>query len=177
MKNKKRWIALAIIMLLIGGCFGDRMVASVVFQHYCKTLPGLYVYEKVELGDEYFLRRPHDGVIESKKLRESSIYNEKYRFNSQKIQQEYKYVYQEVSSIFPVGPIYKHQASIIRMQDGKLLSEAISLSNKRGWLVRKIEKAFSGGYGFCPTGRDDSNTPLFNKHHSNLLKETFIKGS
>ena len=60
MKNKKSWITIIILVLLLGGCFGDRVISEVVFAYQCKSNVGVFVYETVELDDSYVVPIPDD---------------------------------------------------------------------------------------------------------------------
>ena len=71
----------------------------------------------------------------------------------------------------PVGPIYSVESTLVRKSDGKVLSKAVSLLNKRG----KASKIFPVQGVTCPTGRDNKGHPLYNKHHFNLIENTFFK--
>ena len=81
-KNQKRFIkVLAITFLSILSMLlllrGDLYIANIIFKQQCeKDDVGLTVFEKVELGDEYFLKLPPVDTRAYRELEKSFIYDD-----------------------------------------------------------------------------------------------------
>ena len=160
---------LLIIMLMFGGCFGDRMVASVLFKKYCSELAGFTLYEKVELGDEYFLPYTEKNTSEYRRLDSYWFFDDEHYLNAKKIEQEFKFTYLVRKELSSLGPVASNTTVIKRLSDNKVLSEVISISNSTGWLAN-IGPLPPITYS-CPDDEIWEN----NLHHPHSIKNTFGK--
>ena len=77
-KNQKRFIKVFLSILLILLLLrGDLYIANFVFNQQCmKDDLGLTVFEKVELGGEYFLKLPPVDTRAYRELEKSFIYDD-----------------------------------------------------------------------------------------------------
>jgi hypothetical protein len=168
MKNKKTWITIIVLVLLLGGCFGDRVISEIVFYYYCDKNSGLYVYEEVGLSDEYFTK-------ESKSEKEFNyFYTDKLYLSKEKVDANYNLVMDNYNIVFKMGPIKIRETYIIRRKDNKTLSKSISFVSGKGWLNQLFSFGYSGKS--CPYGIGN-NKGEFNKDliHKEILKKTFNK--
>ncbi|NQY37915.1 MAG: hypothetical protein HRT37_23770, partial [Alteromonadaceae bacterium] len=58
------WITIIIIVGSFATCNGDRMYSDYLFEQYCNEegRTGQFIYERVGLGEEYFMPIPKDEV-------------------------------------------------------------------------------------------------------------------
>ncbi|MBO1273676.1 hypothetical protein J3L11_18785, partial [Shewanella sp. 4t3-1-2LB] len=53
------------LILIVGsftGCYGDRIISDLLFESYCNEYgrTGQFIYERVGLGEDYFIPIPKD---------------------------------------------------------------------------------------------------------------------
>ncbi|GEM_PF-2592065 len=171
MRIKKRWIAVSIISIVISIIFGHRIVTKTVFEHYCKTNVGLFIYEKVDLGEEYFISFPDDKGPGD--LDERFIFGENMMLNQQQFEQNYIYDYMKNIKVSFMGPIYSTQTIVTRKSDSKVLGKAVS-----GVAYVGLFKALGSNKRpriYCPKGQDEKGFYFFNKGHRSLLYHVFNK--
>jgi hypothetical protein len=72
-----------------------------------------------------------------------------------------------------IGPIYTYETTIVRKSDGKVLSKAVSLLNKKGWWSRKSVLGFTVGDS-CPKYKNSSGD-ILKSDHSDVFRNTFYK--
>lgn len=114
---------------------GDYHVSNLVFNHYCsdENFVGQFVYERVALPDEMFLKLPETDQERLQHRSSFFINNSTELIDGEKFNALYDYKFSNRSMFFPVGPIYKTETIVKRKTDGKLLGKAVSLTNKKGW--------------------------------------------
>lgn len=168
---------LAIALSNLSACFGyfsDQAHSERLFEQYCheEGRVGQFIYERVALGEEFFRAIPTD----EKELRQidSSYYfysnGKKLLIDKERFKQRYAVNYWERKVLSPVGPIYTMESTIVRKEDSKVLSKAVSLLN----MLDKSSKYFHVEGVTCPTGRDSKGHSFSNKHHFNLIENTFF---
>jgi hypothetical protein len=170
--SKKQWIVLILILGIYPACKWDYYLSNYLFEQYC-TDPdriGLFVYEKAQLGDEYFMPFPKDK--EPRDLDPRFIFGENLMINRERFDEDFIFnVYKKVP-ISSIGPINAEETSVIRKSDQKVLGKAVSAANAQGWLNQfGLIGGFPGVY--CPAGRDENHFPRSRLAHYALVKETF----
>ncbi|CAM4156675.1 hypothetical protein [Shewanella aquimarina] len=164
-------------MLIAGsfiGCYGDRVISNLLFENYCSEegRTGQYIYERVGLGEEYFLSIPKDPrevnfhfVVDSSLMINRELLEKDYIFSD----------YQESIPLSIIGPVYSLETSVIRKSDGKLLGKSISLFNSQGWLAELNILGQNEGDS-CPRGYDkELNASEIGSLHSTLYKKIFYR--
>jgi hypothetical protein len=142
----------------------DYHVSNYMFERLCNddSRIGLFVYEEVALGGEYFMPFPEDA--EERDLDRRFIFGDNLMLNRERLEEDYEFIVNEV------GPIGLVATSVILKSDNKILGKAVSAGNQQGWLNRL--GAFDGIPGAsCPSGRDENGFSNNRKNHDNLLRE------
>jgi hypothetical protein len=176
-KRNAKSIFVAVTLVLVsslGACSSiERMRSESLFEQYCheEGRVGQFIYERVALGEEFFRSIPTD-IRELDRI-ENSFYidNKKLLIDKESFMKSYTINYLKRIEVSSVGPIYSVESTLVRKSDGKVLSKAVSLLNKRG----KTSKIFPVQGVTCPTGRDSKGHPFYNMHHFNLIENTFFK--
>jgi hypothetical protein len=166
MKNKKTWITIIVLVLLLGGCFGDRVISEIVFYYQCDKNSGLYVYEEVGLSDEYFTK-------ESKSEKEfnysyiSNIFIKKNRFDL-----DYKYTRNKNHLVSIFGPVKLVESVVVRKLDNKVLGKNLTIVSGMGW----VNKLFSFGYSGkgCVNERGVFKESYRGSMQINILSKIFL---
>jgi hypothetical protein len=117
------------LVLLLGGCFGDRVISEVFFAYQCKNNSGLFVYEKIKLGDGYFI-----PIKERELVYEFDKFNDFLKINKPKILIDYDYSYQKIV-VNKIGPVEKIISQVVRKNDKKVMAEGVAFQNHGGWLL------------------------------------------
>lgn len=172
--SKKQWIVLILVLGIYPACKWDYYLSNYLFEQYC-TDPdrvGLFVYEKVQLGDEYFMPIPKDK--EPRDLGQHFIFGENLIINRERFDEDYIFnVYKKVP-ISSIGPINAIETSVIRKADQKVLGKAVSARNWQGWLNQfGLMGGFPGVY--CPTGRNEKGFSKYRHAHKALIKKIFTQ--
>lgn len=162
---------LLVIVLLgaIPACHGDRILSEYLFEKYCNEegRVGQFIYERVGLGDEYFIPIPKDP----RKVNFHFIVDDNLMIDKSLLEQDYVFSkYSEVTPLSVIGPISSLETSVTRRHDNKLLGKSVSLSNRQGWLAERNILGLNEGDS-CPRGYDKST----GSHKASLLHATFIK--
>jgi len=175
-RNKKS-IFVAVTLVLVSSLTAcssiERIRSDSLFEQYCheEGRVGQFIYERVALSEEFFRPIPTDvreldRIEKSYYIDERNLLIDKVRFK-----QSYTVNYWGKAMLSLIGPIHTMESTIVRKSDGKVLSKAVSLLNMQG----KIRKHLPVYGVTCPTGRDIKGHPLSNKHHFNLIENTFFK--
>jgi hypothetical protein len=171
MNIKKRWIVLTPLIFLLSFYFGHKILTRIVFADFCEKKTGLFIYEKVELGNSYFL--PIEEAKKSKSYDNRLDFNEKYTLDTKKFKSEFEHNFIKSEDFSIVAPVISVSTSFIRKKDLMLLGESVSgiayVSLFRSLGSNKRETIE------CPSGRDKNRRPKFYKHHKDLLKNIFSK--
>lgn len=173
--NKFKWIPLIIIVGSFVGCYGDMAISNLLFKKYCNEegRTGQFIYERVPLGEEYFRPIPKGGV-ELRRVDNGFFINErKLLIDKHHLLQSFIINTMEKTMLSPIGPIYTYETTIVRKSDGKVLSKAVSLLNKKGWWSRKSVLGFTVGDS-CPKYKNSSGN-ILKSDHSDVLRNTFYK--
>jgi len=173
--NKFKWIPLIIIVGSFVGCYGDMAISNLLFKKYCNEegRTGQFIYESVPLGEEYFRPIPKD---ERELIRVDNGYfidDKKLLIDKHHLLQSFIINTMEKTMLSPIGPIYTYETTIVRKTDGKVLSKAVSLLNKKGWWSRKSVLGFTVGDS-CPKYKNSSGN-ILKSDHSDVLRNTFYK--
>ncbi len=165
---------LIVVVGSISACSSiEKIRSDSLFEQYCNEegRVGQFIYERVALGEEFFRPIPTD-VRELDRI-ENSFYidNKKLLIDKERFLEHYNIKYLKRRELSSIGPIYSVESALIRKSDGKVLSKAVSLVNKRG----KTSKVFPVQGVTCPSGKDKNGHPLYNFHHFNLVDNTFYK--
>lgn len=171
---KKKVVYFALLLLVFFGyaaCRWDYHVSKYIFEKYCNGLVGVFIYEKVGLGHEYFV--PIPGGKDPRNLDPRFIFDDNLLLNRERLEQDYSYVVHKATPISQIGPVDSIASSITRKRDGELLSQVVSAVTQLGWWA----EFWSFGYGdeSCPKGRDVSGVSIRAKNHDSILRSTFFK--
>jgi len=181
MKYSFRFIKITIIAITVGSISAcssiERMRSERLFEQYCNEegRVGQFIYERVALGEEYFIHIPTD----EKELRRLGkgyyLYDngKKLLINKNRFKQSYITNDLKEIMISPIGPIYSVESTIVRKSDGKVLSKAVSLLNMQD----KTSKYFPVEGVTCPTGRDSKGNSFFYEKHTDLIQNTFFQSN
>ena len=172
---KKTWILLLVIACSYTACHWDYYLSNYLFEKYCNEdgRTGLFVYEKVQLGDEYFMPFPKDKDpfnLDSRFVVGDNLMINRERFDRDFVLDVYKDVL-----LTNIGPINAVETSVIRISDQKLLGKAISLNNGKGWWYREIESFGQQTVKTCPSGRDEKGFSYYRRAHKALIKKVFSR--
>ena len=172
--SKKQWVVLIFILGIYPVCKWDYYLSNYLFKQYCADADhiGLFVYEKVQLDDKYFMPFPKD--TDRRDLDRRFIVGEDLMINRGRFDKDYIFnVYKKVP-ISSIGPINALETSVIRKSDQKVLGKVISAANGQGWLNRfGLIGGFPGVY--CPSGRDDRGYSNYRRAHKEIIKKTFTQ--
>mgnify|MGYP003636482341 CR=1 FL=1 len=161
-----------IIFIIVGsfvGCNGDRILSNYLFEYYCneKGRTGQFIYERVGLGEEYFIPIPKDP----RKVNFHFIVNGNFMMDKALLEKDYIFSkYSEVIPLSSIGPISSIETSVTRKSDNKVLGKSISLSNRQGWLAERNVLGQNEG-DKCPREYNKQKE----SYESSLLHATLIK--
>ena len=170
------WIIIFIIVGSFVGCYGDAIYSNYLFEQYCNEegRTGQFIYERVGLGDEYFISIPKD---ERELIQVDNGYfidDKKLLIDKHRLMQNFTISRQTKTMLSQIGPIYSYEKNIIRKSDGKVLSKSVSLLNKKGWLSRQSILGMTVG-DTCPKYKDTRGRSISKSAHTGLLRNTFYK--
>lgn len=172
-KARKWALGLFVLMAIYLVLRWDYHASNYIFDRYCESETGSFIHEKVELDQQYFI--PIDQVENIKKVSSSLVFENQYVLNEKKFEIEYTVLLLKRSQVSALGPIYSMESSIFRKADGKLLSKAVSANNQMGWFAQWVGQHFPGFGKVCPSEKGPRVGSPSGFHHSNLIKDTFIK--
>jgi len=194
-----------LLIIFLGGYVifrWDYHVSEYLFEKYCSdpSKVGLFVYETVELPDEYFdplptkwvhhkdhdfdlrfsygkrpLEKFFDGKNQTYKKGIHYRYSGGYRINKGRFEQDYILKDYRPNQLPRIGPINALETSVIRKRDSKVLGKAVSFANHRGWWARAWTWEGNSA-NKCPSGRDKNGLANFYKKHDQLISSIFYKG-
>jgi len=173
--KKWKWIAATLIMLTsILIPTWDIPIGRINFNHLCKTQAGQFIYKKISLGDEYFLkagerdlRYQYDG--------HPFAYAKGGELKLERVKREYIINTTFDRDYSRWGHIFMRETTISSIQDKKILSRAVSFYYRGGWLVAPLYDN-RAGQNVCPEdGLPGSNHYI----HEAIFDKTFksIKSS
>ncbi len=147
-----------------------------VFNHYCsdEDFAGTFIYEQVELSEEYILIPPESGKSKYPVNISLLIEDRKYLIDEQLLNVKYDWSLMNRKKFFFVGPIYKVESIVIRKHDKKVLGKAVTLKNKKGWLHELGIFMVNTGDN-CPIVISEHGRNLSYNHHYDLLKRIFYR--
>ncbi|WNO08270.1 hypothetical protein [Teredinibacter sp. KSP-S5-2] len=136
-KKYKWWVVIAVYLAL----FGDRHIASAIFYYQCQKGEPVQVFETILLEDEFVVLVSKDekekfGFDGRFVLDENSVINKSY------FESLYEFRYRDDYKISDFGPVGMMVSSIIRKEDGKVMSKAETIYKKYGWLSNKVSTIF-----------------------------------
>ena len=169
------WITIIIIVGSFATCNGDRMYSDYLFEQYCNEegRTGQFIYERVGLGEEYFMPIPKDEVELRRVDNGFFIDEKKLLIDKHRLMQDFNIHRQRKTMLSRIGPIYSFETTIVRKSDGKVLSKAVSLLNKKGWWSRQSILGMTVG-DTCPQYKNISGD-ILKSDHSDVLRNTFYK--
>jgi len=173
MKHKKTLVFVFLTFVGYVGCFWDRYTSDYIFKKYCSEKVGVFVYERVGIGNEYFSFNSENSKRDD--IDKRFLFDKDIILNRNKFEKDYIYKAYESLPISKIGPVNLIKSSVVRRDDGKLLSEAVSVVTKRGWLAQLY--SFGYAYDQCPTKKRTSGSEE-NEHmrnHRHLLRKTFYR--
>lgn len=173
MKNISR-ITIFIIVGSFVGCYGDAIYSNYLFEQYCNEegRTGQFIYERVGLGDEYFIPIPKDP----RKANFHFIVDDNFMMNKSLLEKDYVFSkYSEAILLSTIGPITSRETSVTRRSDNKVLGKSVSLSNRQGWLARRNILGQNQS-DRCPRGYD-KNTDMSEDSvlHATLITNIFYR--
>lgn len=167
-----KWIFLIVLLSTYSSCHWDYHLSNYLFEEYCNEegRTGQFIYERVALGDEYFMPIPEDP----RRIDYDLIIKGNLMINRERLEQDYYLSkYRERILLSEIGPISSNETSIIRRRDNKLLGKSVSLFNKQGWLAERNILGHNEGER-CPGGYD-KNAGLYEDSllHTTLIENIF----
>lgn len=153
-------------------CKWDYYLSNYLFKQYCTDRAGLFVYEKVQLGDEYFMPFPKNK--DPRDLDPRFIIDDNLMINRKRFDQDFILYYYKHILVSSMGPISADETSIIRKTDQKVLGKAVSFNNGKGWWYREIESLGEPTAKSCPVGYDDEGRSYAGLLHNNLINKIFF---
>jgi len=166
MKRKIIWTVFILIVLGYTGCSWDYFLSGYIFKQSCKEDVGVFIYEQVELGDEYFIPFPVDK--EPRSLDSRFVFGENRLLDKEKFDREYSLEMYKKIPVSEIGPVYLIQTSVTRRSDNKLLSKSVSVRNDMGWLAKLT--SFGYAHDQCP----EVGAYIHRNNHNSLINNTFI---
>lgn len=161
MKIKKKRIA--VVLVLFGVLFGDRLIAQAVFEYHCDNNMGVFIYEKIELDESYFVPIPDDVRKRDSQFNISDIE----MIDKERIEREYE-IYSPIFEVMSeYGPVQSIKTQIIRKLDKKLMGEVVTFRSYYGWTSRLVPAVNLGKD--CPISVSGPDANL----HYRLYKEIF----
>ena len=135
-KNQKRFIKVFLSILLILLLLrGDLYIANIIFKQQCeKDDVGLTVFEKVELGDEYFLKLPPVDTRAYRELEKGYIYDDQLYIDKGLLDVNFDTYVIEKKIVSRFGPVTQANFNMVRRKDKKVLSTYKRYRKSRGWL-------------------------------------------
>lgn len=167
--------------LIVIGCLylvscGDYHISNLVFNNYCsdENFVGQFVYERVGLPEEMFLKLPESSLGRSQHSSSLFINNKTELINGKKFNALYDYQFLIKTTFFPIGPIYQTETTVTRKVDGKLLGKAVSLTNKLGWF-HELDLLWLNTGVYCPVYKSKQGLNLGNSDDSTLISNIFYR--
>jgi len=170
---------LIIMIMIVGsfvGCYSDMAISNLLFKKYCNEegRTGQFIYERVPLSEEYFIPIPKGGV-ELRRVDNGFFINErKLLIDKHRLIQDFNISAQKQTTLSRIGPIYSYEYTIVRKSDGKILSQSVSLLNKKGWLSRQSILGMTVG-DTCQKYKNPKGLYSSKSAHTGLIKNTFYK--
>ena len=133
-----------LLLIIVGGCV-DIPISKAVQSYFCNEIAGTKVYEAISLPDEFYLEIPGSKsdareldssfFIDEVNFKQwSTIPTDLKRIDQTAFQSQYRLEALVQSELSIFGPVSKFVSRLIRIEDSKILSEAISISRGPGWL-------------------------------------------
>ncbi|GIU06114.1 hypothetical protein TUM4261_09030 [Shewanella sp. c952] len=159
------------------GCYGDRILSNLLFDKYCSEegRTGQFIYERVGLGEEYFIPIPKNRRELVRVDRGYFIDNDKLLIDEKRFLKDFVYSDTREILISQFGPIYSYENTVVRKSDNKVLSKKIFLVNEKGWLFRQSILWVAVG-DHCPEYRGNLVVKSESKtFYKDLIDNTFYK--
>ena len=147
--NKKIVLSLVIILVSIIPPWWDEITGQIYFKYLCEKYDGIKIYEKYDLGSDFWAKYKNSQLTELGKLDEELL---DYRFATKTIRDE------TYSNIFNISVSEEHIVDVTR---NKVLGTDTRFHFNNGWVVK-----YSGFYNVGQS---------CNKPFKNLINEIFIK--
>ena len=172
----KKFIGFILIVGSFTGCYGDRVLSNLLFDNYCSEegRTGQFIYERVGLGDEYFIPIPKNRRDLLRVDNGYFIDNDKLLIDEKRFLKDFVYSDTKKVLISQFGPIYSYENTIVRKSDGKVLSKKIYLLNKKGWLIRQSILGVTVG-DYCPEYSGNLVKLANGTFYRDLIDNTFYK--
>jgi hypothetical protein len=162
--TKKKVIALLIFILIPTA---DVIVGNIYFSYLCHTQSGQFIYKKVELEDEYFLK---SGDIDKSKHGNNPVgyaIAKGGEINKEMLRERYDFPFNKKETLSKILHIYKRERIIIDKTNNNILSKSISFIYGGGWVVNIYPV---GTPCYC----EDNQKPGGEYIHSTLFDKTFL---
>ena len=117
----------------------DYYLSGYLFDNLCDNDTGVFVYESIEIDPKYFT------IIESLEQRNNTgpWFNVNgYALDKDYFNKHYILIQYEKNKISSIGPLKLLKSYVVRKSDKKVLGEAVTGSNGRGWLAQKLGHSF-----------------------------------
>lgn len=171
-----KWLFIIVLVGSYPSCYWDYHLSNYLFEQYCNEegRTGQFIYERVGLGEEYFIPIPKD---ERELIRVDNgffIDDRKLLIDKNQLVQDFDISRQKKTILSRIGPIYSYEYNIIRKSDGKVLSKSVDLLNKKGWWSRKSVLGMTVG-DTCQKYKNPKGLYSSKSAHTGLIKNTFYK--
>lgn len=134
--KKRLWVPMLIIAVTYAALRWDYHVSKYMFEKICSDPDrvGLFIYERIELKDEYLMSILSEEEIRKKNINQWLILTDDLMIDKDFFDEKYTIKAYEWIKVSDVGPINLVQSSVIQNSDNKVLGKAVSVSNGLGWL-------------------------------------------
>lgn len=164
-----------VIAVSFTGCWGDRVLSNLLFDRYCNEdgRTGQFIYERVGLGDEYFIPIPKDRRELAHVDFGFFIDDRKLLINEQRFMQDFQINWVK-TNLSHIGPIYIQEQNIVRKSDGSVLSKSVNIHNQKGWLAKGVILGITDRDS-CPKRKNEYDQLVYSSSHHGLVRNTFYK--
>ncbi|BAJ01878.1 hypothetical protein [Shewanella violacea] len=166
------------LILIVGsftGCYGDSVLSNLLFDKYCNEegRTGQFIYERVGLGDEYFIPIPKDRRELVRVDNGFFIDDRKLLIDKQRFMQDFKINWVK-KTLSQIGPIYIQEKIIVRKSDDTVLSKSVNIHNQKGWLAKGVILGITDRDS-CPKRKNEYDQLVYSSSHYGLVRNTFYK--
>ena len=163
-----RWWTVGLVMLLIPTW--DILPGYLYFTYLCNTKAGVFVYEQVELPEEYFLKAG-DGDERYQK-RSPHAYALGDELNQKKIEEDYRVQYRFDRDYSYWGHLFMNETVILN-SSGKKLGAARSFYYRGGWVFSSLLMGMAGSH-VCPDEGSPGSSEFI---HSSIFEKVFKRAN
>jgi hypothetical protein len=168
MRNKKTWVTITVLVLLLSGCFSELLISDVIFKYHCKKNIEFSVYETAGLNEEYVIDIPKD--VRKRDARFNVSKNK--MLDKERITNNYNIEFYKKNKISTVGPVESITTTIVRKRDKKVMGKVVSFEKTMGWIDGLSGDAPVSRH--CPAHENKKVKSISGNFHKQLVSKIFI---